>query len=296
MDAFPWYVPATSANLGPGFDALGLALDLFNRTTVAPSAERGVHITVLGEGAQFIPRDERNLTLRALELAFRRAGEAFPRGMRIEEENLIPASSGLGSSAAAVVAGLLAANDWLGQPFSAEDLLHMATELEGHPDNAAAALFGGLVVSAGTVWRRFSLPPWQAVVVTPDLYWPTWKARTVLPHRVNRRAAVRNIGRALLVAEALRGGDLALLQQVMQDELHEPYRLPHLPGSQEALQAARALGAAACLSGAGPSLLAFAPEKRAQAVGQAMQQAFAARQVAARVRILSTINQGARRA
>lgn len=131
-------VPATSANLGPGFDALGLALDLFNRTVVRPQAARGVRIEVYGAGEAFLPRDERNLTLQALKLAFRRAGQPLPRGLWIAQENQIAVGSGLGSSAAAVVAGLLAANDLLGGVFSTAKLLEMATEIEGHPDNAAA--------------------------------------------------------------------------------------------------------------------------------------------------------------
>lgn len=296
MNITTWFVPATSANLGPGFDALGLALTLYNKTTVSLTGH-DLQIEIRGQGADYLPRDTRNLTLRAFEYLCQRAGQPLPRGLHIVEENAIPSGSGLGSSAAAVLSGLLAANDLLGTPFDENGILRLASEMEGHPDNAAAALWGGLTVSAGsTLVRRFDLPAWTVVVVTPRVYWPTRKARAVLPRRVTRHAAAENIGRAILVTEALRQRDLPLLRQTMQDALHQPYRLPHIPGARQALTAAQKLGAAAALSGAGPSLIAFAPEGRAEQVGAAMRTAFRRRGVKqVSVRVLPVSNRGAYR-
>ncbi len=291
-----WHIPATSANLGPGFDALGLGLDLYNTTRITLREKPGVEIVIRGEGEAFIPRNKRNLTWRAFQLAYQRAAAPLPTGVHIEEENRIPASSGLGSSAAAVLAGLLTANDLLGQPFAPSDVLALATEIEGHPDNVSAALYGGLTVNAtGGLMKRFPLPAWTAVVVTPQVHWPTHKARAVLPRRINRRAAVRNIGRALLTLEAFRSGDFALLRAAMHDELHQPYRLLHIPGAQAAMQVAQHHGAAVALSGAGPSLIAFVAETQATAIGQAMLAAFTQAQVNATMRIVHSNNRGAYR-
>ncbi len=295
MDKTTWFVPATSGNLGPGFDALGLALGLFNKTTVVRTGRR-LEIEVSGVGARFIPRDERNLTVRAMRYFGKRTHHALPRGLLIVEENRIPPNSGLGSSAAAVLSGMLAANDLLQAGLKLDEILPLAAEMEGHPDNAAPALWGGLVVSVDALLRRFALPDWTVVVVTPQVYWPTRRARAVLPRRVTRHAAAQNIGRAILVTEALRQGDLALLREAMQDNMHQPYRLPHIAGAQRALQSARERGAAAALSGAGPSLIAFTAPDEAAPVGAAMQQAFRKAGVQSDVRVLQTIQSGAYRA
>lgn len=293
MQTVTWQIPATSANLGPGFDALGLSLSLYNRTTLESTGDKETRIIVRGLGERFIPKDARNLTLRALYQVFKRAREPLPKGLSLTEENHIPPSSGLGSSAAAVLAGLLLANDWLEKRFDDATLLQIGAEIEGHPDNIAAALWGGLVVSAGNVMRRFELPAWTVVIVTPALYWPTRQARKVLPRRVLRTAAATNIGRSILVTEALRTGDLDLLRQTMHDHLHEPYRLPHIPGAVRALSAARLLGAAAALSGAGPSLIAFVEPAQAEDVATAMQAEFAAAHMESQARVLQVTNRGA---
>jgi homoserine kinase len=293
MQTVIWQIPATSANLGPGFDALGLALSLYNRTALEGTADREIRVIVRGLGERFIPTDARNLTLRAFHRVFGRAHEPLPKGLCLTEENHIPPSSGLGSSAAAVLAGLLLANDWLGKRFDDETLLQIGAEIEGHADNIAAAMWGGLVVNAGGLMRRFDLPAWTAVVVTPALYWPTRQARKVLPRRVLRTAAAANIGRSILVTEALRTGDLDLLRQTMHDQLHEPYRLPHIPGAARALKAARSLGAAAALSGAGPSLIAFVEPSQAEEVAAVMQAEFSAAHMQSESRILQVTNRGA---
>ncbi len=269
-------VPASSANLGPGFDCLGLALDLWNEVSFAQEGDHFVY-EVEGEGAEVLHGLSDNLLRQAFLHAYQAWGSRPPPGMKIRARNGIPMSSGLGSSAAAILAGLCGANELLGGPLEKPDVLGLATELEGHPDNAAAALFGGLVVSVTDgdqiITRRFDIPPLTAVVITPDADWPTRTARAVLPASISRADAVYNIGRAVLVVEALCSGDLELLQLAMDDRLHQPYRLPQIPGAESARRAGREYGAAA-LSGAGPSIIAFVPHEAAQSAQASMISAF----------------------
>jgi homoserine kinase len=231
-------------------------------------------------------------------MVYQRLGVPVPQGLHITCRNSIPLGSGLGSSASAALIGLLGANGLLGNPISRPEILRMASEIEGHPDNAAAALLGGLVVvisqEGEPITRRFDLSMLQAALVTPRFDLPTHAARAALPQKVSMQDAVFNLGRTALVVEALRSGDLDLLGQVMQDRLHQPYRLPLIPGAAEALQAARTAGAkAAAISGAGPSLIAFGGQDL-EAVAQAMQAAFMQAGLACRrAAVLNVSNQGA---
>lgn len=288
-------VPATTANLGPGFDSLALALDLWNEVIFQPSAGE-LHIEVRGEGQGRLALDGSNLVLKAVRALCERVGRPIPR-LVARCDNHIPLGSGLGSSAAASLAGLMGANAWFGAPLSRDEILAMVIDLEGHPDNAAAALYGGLVTIAASpdgAWlvRRVDLPRLNAVVVLPDFDFPTRTARAALPRQVRFEDAVFNMGHALLVSEALRSGDLHLLGLAMQDRLHQPYRLPLIPGAAEAIQAARAAGAAACaISGAGPSLIAFT-KGDAEAVGASMASEFDKGNIAVRTFLLTTSNCG----
>jgi len=255
-------VPATSANLGPGFDCLGLALDWWNEADFVLEGE-GVQVEVRGEGAESLALGRDNLIAAAALRLFQHTGAAAPHGLRINCHNTIPLGSGLGSSAAAVLLGLLGANRLLGDPLSMDQILALAAELEGHPDNAAPALFGGLtaavMTSNGVIYRRLAAPDLALAVVVPQFSLPTRAARAALPAQFALEDAVFNLSRCTLVVEALRSADLDLLGQVMDDRLHQPYRLPLIPGAQAARQAALDAGAVACvLSGAGPSLLAVA--------------------------------------
>jgi homoserine kinase len=268
-------VPATSANLGPGFDCLGIALDLCNKTTFKET-DFGLSIEVVGEGAGLLPLDETNLVLRAAERVFEESGKR-PEGLLVKQENQIPVGSGLGSSAAAVLGGILAANELVGRPLSQIEVLEMATELEGHPDNVAPALLGGLTIvvsgESGPVVEPIDVPELQVVVVLPIFSLSTSEARSTLPRAVPMADAVFNIGRVALLIKALERGDHENLALAMEDRLHQPYRLPLIPGMSEAFNAGRRAGAAAvALSGAGPSLIAFASENHeriADAIGSA---------------------------
>jgi homoserine kinase len=257
-------VPATSANLGPGFDCLGLALNIWNEVSFEFAPKTIYHAR--GEGAEKLNKGTKNLLTKAYTYVHEICGRDF-KGVNIRTQNEILMSSGLGSSAAAIVAGMFGANEMLDRPLSPDELLIVATDMEGHPDNVAPALIGGLVVSVTSdddiITRRYELPELAAVIVKPNVDWPTRVARAVLPKSISRADAVFNIGRAALVVDALRNGDLDLLQKVMEDRIHQPYRLKHISGGMSAYKTAKQLGAAA-LSGAGPSIICFVSPENAE--------------------------------
>jgi homoserine kinase len=258
-------VPATSANLGPGFDCFGLALDLCNEVTADTEAEPGV--TWEGEGAAELPIDGADLVSRAMASTLERQlrhhpGAALPQ-VALRGVNRIPLGRGLGSSASAAVAGVAIARTLLGpagfdDPYST---FAYAAELEGHPDNAAAATYGGLTVFAlgsGYVHRLEPHPSLDPVLLVPDhIRLPTAAARDALPTTIERVDAVFNIGHAALAVVALTQGDHDLLLVALHDRLHESVRAAMVPETAMVLDDLRRRQVAACLSGAGPSLLAF---------------------------------------
>jgi len=272
------HVPATTANLGPGFDCLALALDLWNEVSFEVTGD-GLVVDIEGYGADSLPKDESNLIVQSMQRVFQLTACHPPVGLSILCENQIPLGSGLGSSAAAVLSGLLGANALCGNPLSSEQILSLAVELEGHPDNAAAALHGGLVIVGNTGSRLITYPlgmvrvggePLQTAIVLPDFQLSTRQAREALPKQVILEDVVFNLGMSNLVVQALRDGDLTLLGEVMQDRIHQPYRVKLIPGAENAIRVARERGAAAAaLSGAGPSVIAFGLEDM-QEVADAM--------------------------
>jgi homoserine kinase len=277
-------VPATSANLGPGFDALGLALRLYNTLTIEPAPSPQIEID--GEGATTLPRDPSHLAYQAAMAVVARVGDADDRGheatplraFRLRQHNRIPLARGLGSSAAAIVGGAVAANALLGGPLDQQTLLDLATEIEGHPDNVAPALVGGLVVctrsAAGVRWMRLAPPSLKVVLAVPDYLVSTDEARRRLPARVPFPDAIFNVTRAALLVAALTGGRPDLLDEATQDRLHQPYREQLVPGLSEVFSAARRAGAyGVALSGSGPAVLAFGD---APGIGPAMARAFEA--------------------
>jgi homoserine kinase len=268
-------VPATSANLGPGFDALGLALSLYNEVTLEPAPT--IEVSVEGEGKGRLDPGPRNVVVRGVRMAHEAAGRPFP-GARLRCVNGIPLSRGLGSSAAAWVAGLVGGNALLGDPLDRHGLLALAARAEGHPDNVTAALLGGLTVSCATGEgiAAVSLPgpgdvAW--VVLVPDIEASTREARAVLPDTVPRADAVFNVQRVSLLLAALATGRADLLATAMHDRLHQPYRRRLFPWMDAVMSAARDAGALGCvLSGAGPSILA-AVRPSGEAVASAMERA-----------------------
>jgi homoserine kinase len=255
-------VPASTANLGPGFDVLGLALDLVNTFDVWQVGTE-LRIEVTGEGAGTVPVDQSNLFFRAMHRLFSLAGYE-PAGLLIREQNRIPLARGLGSSASAIVGALLAARYLSGFPFDDEHLLDLAGSLEGHPDNPAAAFRGGLQLvvqdQGGRLSaRRLAWPSHLAAALfVPDLLVSTDAARQALPESHPRTDVVHNLGRLALLISALQEGRLDDLTVATQDRLHQPYRAGLVPGLTEILAAATEAGAkGAFLSGAGPTILAL---------------------------------------
>lgn len=269
-------VPATSANLGPGFDTLGLALSIYDELTVSTLDGHEIDIAVEGTGAAEIPTDASNLILRTIRYAYEAVGRQAP-GIRIRARNGIPHGRGLGSSGSAVVAGLLAAKGLLDgvATFSDADLLRLATEIEGHPDNVAPALFGGLTIA----WTDDEMPRHKKLLVhrgvsplvfVPDRTMSTSTARSVLDPAVSREDAVFNVSRsALLIAALTQSPDL--LMAATEDRLHQNSRAAAMPETDSLVRALRAAGFAAVVSGAGPSVLVLAdgPGRRLDAVAVA---------------------------
>ncbi|QIK75904.1 homoserine kinase [Nocardioides piscis] len=255
-------VPATSANLGPGFDSLGLALSLRDSLEAQVTAA-GLVVEVEGAGADDVPRDESHLVVRAMRAAFAEM-EADPPGLRLRCHNVIPHSRGLGSSSAAIVAGLALARALVagGQLLLDDDaLFRLAAELEGHPDNVAPAFYGGFVISGQEGGQWYAVPAGvdprvRAVVFVPPTPVATEVARGLLPDAVPHAEAAANSGRAALLVAALAGRPEHLFAAT-RDFLHQEQRTPAMPESLALMHALRAEGIAAVISGAGPTVLAF---------------------------------------
>jgi homoserine kinase len=289
-------IPATSANLGPGFDALGLALNLYNEVVVEIAARTTVILE--GEGARRLPTGDKNVVLRALRLTYERVGRK-PEEWAVRCVNRIPPARGLGSSAAAWVGGIAAANALLGSPLDRAGMLRLATEAEGHPDNVAAAIYGGLTVVGGdgdgVVALSLPVPSslvWVALI--PEITSSTAEARAVLPRTVPRADAVFNVQRVALLLASLQAGRIDTLGAALDDRLHQPYRRRLFPWMPAVIDAARRAGALGCvLSGAGPSLLAVAPgATEGGAVATAMEESLAQARVRGTARALVVESQG----
>ncbi len=256
-------VPATSANLGPGFDALGLALGLHDEV-IARIGDDGVVVDVAGEDADVVPRDESHLIVRSMRATFDRFG-GQPRGIELVAANHIPHGRGLGSSAAAIVAGVLLARELvLGGEEQLDDaaVLSLASDLEGHPDNVAPCLLGGLTVAwtadgRAQAARLECVPAISPVVLIPPTPSSTEQARKLLPADVPHADATFNAARAALLVAAL-GGHTEALLAATDDRLHQPYRAPAMVATAALVADLRAVGLAAVVSGAGPSVLVLA--------------------------------------
>ena len=288
-------VPATTANLGSGFDIFGLALQLYNTYTLTLSCEPGWSVSQPPDAD--LPSDENNLVYHAARRVFQRLG-AVPPSLHLDLEIDIPVGRGLGSSAASIVGGLVAANMLTGSTLDRTTLLAMATEIEGHPDNVTPALTGGMILcyATGAQHRYLALPipqNVQIVVAIPDFELNTSQARSVLPAHVSRSDVIFNGSRTALLVAALYQQRYDLLAEAMDDRLHQPYRAALVPGMTEAIAAgyaANALGVA--LSGSGPSLMALT-QNEASAVAAAMSGAFARHGLACETRILQPDTTGA---
>lgn len=294
-------VPATSANCGPGFDCLGLACTLYNEFTyeLLP-ADQGVQVVSEGQGASSLPSGKTNLGAQAFYTLWEKLQQP-ETGLKITCKIRVPVSRGLGSSSTAIVAGLTAANALAGNPLTKPELVTEATKIEGHPDNVAPAILGGITVNVMEGGKVESLKialakPLKLVVLVPDMPLPTSKARAALPKTVPHKDAVYNASRAALLVGSLMSGDYEFLTTALEDKLHQPYRLPLIPGAKEALEAARKAGAYnGIISGAGSTLMAYVPEDGdALKVGKAMEEPFKKRNIGTTIHLLDIDPDGAK--
>ena len=267
-------VPATVANLGCGFDSFALALPIYNtiivEETVMPGS--GIEINVLSENGQEkikdVPTDKSNIIYKAIDLLYSHMGQV-PSELKITVKTGIPTTRGLGSSASVVIGGLVAANELLGCPADKDVLLSIAAEVEGHPDNAVAALVGGVIISSqedngSVVYRKLPWPKeWRVTTCVPDYELSTGVSRSVLPNEVPMKDAVHNLKRSAMFVEAVYTKDVNLMKLALKDRLHEPYREKLVPGMKEIKENLKHVeGMIGCtLAGAGPSLLIISENK-----------------------------------
>ncbi|WP_334076006.1 MULTISPECIES: homoserine kinase [Paenibacillus] len=253
-------VPASTANLGPGFDTLGMALNLYAWLEIKPASSTVFHL--YGDNLNGLPKDKSNLIYKVAQSVFATAGISVPE-LEISMYSDIPLTRGLGSSASAIVGALYAANLLIGSPLTREQLFDMATALEHHPDNVGASLYGGFITAVWDGMHATALriePPeeLEVLVAIPDFQLSTTAAREALPKQVSMSDAVYNVSRASLLTGALAAGRLDLFAEAMRDRLHQPYRAALVPGMARILDEAPRYGAlGAALSGAGPTILAL---------------------------------------
>ncbi len=255
-------VPATSANMGPGFDCMGVALNMYNEVCVEEIDAQGVEIVVLDASRAFLPTDDRNYVYSAMNRVFREVGVRLG-GYRITIDNHVPVTRGLGSSSAGIVAGLAAANCILDNALPVDELLNIACDIEGHPDNVAPALLGGFVVSFrdGNKVRYIKTDVAENIsfgAMIPDFYFQTKKSRGVLPRYVSYKNAAYNVSHAAFVSAAFMKGDFELIGSAMRDRMHQGYRISHIKDGDYVMRLCRRCGAdATYLSGAGPTVMSL---------------------------------------
>ena len=293
-------VPATTANLGPGFDCLGAALDLNNRFAMRRIEGGGERFELIIEGTEgsHLRGGPENLVYRAAQRVWKAAG-LEPVALEARVRLAVPPARGLGSSATAIVAGLMGANALVGEPLSKEKLLELAIDIEGHPDNVVPSLLGGLCMTAKAASQRWRVvrcewtPSVKAVVAIPSIRLSTSEARRAMPKAVPVGDAVVNLGALTLLLQGLRTGNGDLISDGMHDRLHEPYRWRLIKGGDQVKQAAMDAGAWGCaISGAGPSILALCEEDKGPAVSRAMVKAWEAAGVASRAPVLNLQTSG----
>jgi len=289
-------VPGSTSNLGPGFDTLGLAIDL-HLIVRFELLRKGFEIQVRGEGAETIRQMENNLIIVAFDRLCRELNQERPP-LRIDIENRLPLKRGLGSSGAAIIAGLVAANLFFDEKFSPMELLEMACDMEHHPENASASLLGGLTVNGvenGRLQCTRFLPPseWVAACFIPDLEIATSEARAALPEMIPHRDGVQNVQRVATLVAAFAKREPSLLRFGVQDFLHQPYRKSLVPGFEAICSAADRAGAyASFLSGSGSTIMAIGPSQRGKKIATAMAQAAAQHQLEGKPMVLKFARYG----
>lgn len=303
-------VPATSANLGPGFDCLGIALPIYNTITIEETVlpGTGIEINLMSEDDETIdemifddiPRDENNIVYKAVEMLYNSIGQE-PSELRINIQSQIPITRGLGSSAAVIVGGLMAANKLLGSPADETAILSIATEVEGHPDNVAPAILGGFVLASqeddgSIVYRKLDWPnDWDITVCIPDFELSTNIARSVLPDSIPRADAIFNAKHLAMLIDAVNTKDAKLMKVALQDKIHQPYREKLVPGMKEIMNAFKHEdGVLGCvLSGAGPTLLIISHKYDLDKIKSTVREIWEPQSVKVDIRTLKVETQGA---
>ncbi len=293
-------VPSTTANLGPGFDCLGAALDLNNHFAMRRIEGNGERFELIIEGTEgsHLRGGPENLVYRAAQRVWKTANQE-PFGLEARVNLAVPPARGLGSSATAIVAGLVGANALIGNPLTKEKLLELAIDIEGHPDNVVPSLLGGLCLTAKAISQRWRVVrcEWvnsiKVVVAIPSIRLSTSEARRAMPKTIPIEDAVINLGAINLLLQGLRTGNGDLITDGMHDRLHEPYRWRLIKGGLSVRQAAIEAGAWGCvISGAGPSLLALCPDSSGPRVSRAMVRAWESAGVASRAPVLNLHREG----
>lgn len=290
-------IPASTTNLGPGFDVLGLALQLYSTVTLEIDADN-TEVVVSGVDVDKIPNTPEHIAFRAVELIYQRSGIDKPKSIKLSIANGIPAIRGLGGSGTAILGGLLTANILCETPFTESDILNFASELEGHPDNVSASLYGGIVISVQEDDRIHTIqlecdPALHIVLAIPDFTLSTKKARDILPRTVDFTDAIYNISRCSLLVASIATGKLEKFTLAMKDRLHQPYRSQLIPGFDKVVEVATAAGAlSVTLSGAGPTIAAYCLENM-EKVGKQMQGVFQNQNIACEIIILQADQEGA---
>lgn len=295
-------VPATSANCGSGFDTLGLACSLYNEATYEITPTKGFQLEVVGEGSEYLKPFGRNLAFSSFFRVWNAVTGGERIGLKVSMVNRIPMSRGLGSSSSAIIAGLYAANCLCDNYYTKDQLLEIATEIEGHPDNVAPALYGGFTISYMNGQKAQSLKvlpakPLKFVAVVPDSKLPTVLARQAIPQTVPHHDAVFNASRSALLVGALMSGNYEYIGEALEDKLHQPYRAHLIPGLYDVFEAAKKAGAYnAIISGAGSTVMAYAdPDADCEGIAKAMQDVFAARKENSKFFILELDKDGVKR-
>lgn len=302
-------VPATSANLGPGFDCFGLALPIYNTITVEETVlpGTGIEINIINEGNEIdnmiiddIPRDENNIAYKAIELLYNSIGQV-PSELKINIQSEIPITRGLGSSASVIVGALLAANKMHGFPADETALISMATEIEGHPDNVTPAITGGVVFSSteddgSIIYRKLNWPEdWELTVCVPDFELSTSISRSVIPKDVPLADAVYNLKHSAMLIHAIETADDELMKRALSDKIHQPYRMKLVPGMPEIIEAFRhepeVLGCV--LSGAGPTLLVISKNYNTDKIKSTVKEIWNGFGISSEVRTLKIEQKGA---
>ncbi len=292
-------VSASTSNLGPGFDTVGLALELFNEAELRLTG-KSLSVEIEGEGAKELPENSRNLFIQAMDLGLKAVGKSRPKGLQVRMINRIPLARGLGSSAATIIGGLLAAGALSRKRLPDSEILKLALKLEEHPDNLVPALVGGLSLSLLEADEVVFLPlpvplGLQLVIVVPNFKVSTQKARQVLPKKVSFSDAVFNLGRASFLTAALVAGRYDLLPVAVKDKLHQPYRFNLAPQMRKIFDlASQSSSCGTVVSGSGPTILSFVnhhetPFEVMRVLSEKLEQA----KISAQIKILNVARQGA---